>query len=64
MFFLFIYTAALLLCVQKPTDSLRFVYNKAPKTQGARAYVKTQEQAIHVMLKCANNCSGWLVPPV
>lgn len=24
----------------------------------------SQKQAIHVMLKCANNCSEWLVPPV
>lgn len=46
------------------TVSPRFVFHKAVERERVRAYVKSQKQAIHVTLKCANNCSGWLVPPV
>lgn len=51
-------------CVEKSTDNPMFVYNKVVKKKRAWAYVKSQKQAIHVMLKCANNYSEWLVPPV
>lgn len=53
-------TATFFLCIKSP----RFVYHKAAERERVKAYVKSQKQAIHVTLKCANNCSGWLVPPV
>lgn len=57
-------TATFFLCIKQCTVSPRFVYHKAVERERVRAYVKSQKQAIHVTLKCANNCSGWLVPPV
>lgn len=61
---LFVCTATFFLCIKQFTVSPRFVYHKAVERESVRAYVKSQKQAIRVTLKCANNCSGWLVPPV